>query len=170
MGIPANSSIYTDADIGLGKVAEHHPLNSTRTLICEGDIKFGSAVMYGTAQTQGKNFSSATGIFIGVAAHSTDATNLDTLAYADKDVLGVMESGMITVHVEEAVALGDPVRIRHTNHASTATLLAGQFAVTVEAGKTAVLTGAEWRSTTSGAGEVKLFLKGGTYTITADTL
>lgn len=66
----------------------------------------------------------------------------------------------------EFTQLEDPVA---GTDAVTASEKVGCFAKTASAGKTAVVSGAEFRGTTTGAGEVALFLPAGKKTITPDT-
>lgn len=154
--------------IGLGRFAQHHPNEYTESRIAEGDVPFGKAIKVGTAATQGKIFGTgATGEFIGVSAHSPKASALSLDKYTDKDALAVHKSGFVTVYVEEAVNAGDPVRVRHTNHASLTAKVAGNFAKTAEAGKTLLLEGARFENSVAAAGEAILFLSG-SFKTTAD--
>lgn len=155
---------------GAGRISMHYPNTFISTGTAEESVLFGIALQAGTAGEQVKKFSSASGVFKGVAGYSIEASLLSSEMYSAYDPVGIVESGFVGVYVEEAVAIGDPVRVRHTNHASDATLLAGQFATTEEAGKTATIDNCEFRSATTGAGIAILFLKGGDYTVTADTL
>lgn len=167
-GIPV-ADLYMGTNIGLGRFAQHYPNEYTESRIAEGAVPFGKAVQVGTAVTQGKVVAGASGEFIGVAARDPKATNLSTGAYADKDPLAVHKSGFVTVYVEEAVTAGDPVRVRHTNHASLAAKVAGNFATTADPNKTYVLTGARYENSVAAAGEVILFLSG-TFSKTADVM
>ena len=63
--------------------------------------------------------------------------------------MGCIDEGYVQVYVEEAVAIGDPVRVRHTADTGK---YAGDFATTADAGKTALLVGAEFASATAAAG------------------
>ena len=153
---------------GAGKIAMHYPNTHIRTGVAEGSILFGRALQKGTAGDQVKKFQSASGVFKGVAGYSVEASLLSEDTYSTYDPVGYIESGYVGVYVEEAVAIGDQVRVRHTNHASDTTLLAGQFATTAENGKTAKLNNCEFVTATTGAGIAVLFLKGGDYTVTAD--
>ena len=156
--------LSTSAPRNLGECPIHHPLNMVETRNCEGVIKFGRAVQEGTAGNQGKVYSDAAGEFTGIAARSFEATNLDTEAYADLDVLGLVTGGFRQVYVEEAVNEGDPVRIRHTADTGK---FPGDFAKSADAGKTVLLTGAEFRSTIAAAGIATIFIEG-PFSVTAD--
>jgi hypothetical protein len=166
MAIPI-VDLYNVDSFGLGKHPIHHPINYTATAIGEGVIQFGRALSAGTSNDQAKTISGVSKRFVGVSAYSVSASLLSEGKYSDKDVVGVIKTGYVSVYVEEAVNRGDAVRIRHTNHASDATLLAGQFAKTAEAGKTAVLSNAEWVKDAGSAGVGILYI-GDNAVITAD--
>ncbi|MCE9501856.1 MAG: hypothetical protein K8R21_15350 [Leptospira sp.] len=163
------SSMYGDPGVGAGRFFEVHPLNHAVTKIAEGTIKFGYALQLGTTGDQAKKFTSSSGKFIGVAGYSTDASDLDNEQYSEKDPLGCVEIGVVMVYVEEAVAIGDPVRVRHTDHASDVTKLCGMFAKTADEDKTALLEGASWKTAATAAGLVPITLNG-PFKITADNL
>lgn len=155
---------------GAGRISMHHPNTFISTGVAEGSILFGRALQKGTAGKQVKKFQSASGVFKGVAGYSVDASLLSEGTYSTYDPVGIVESGFVGVYVEEAVAIGDTVRVRHTNHASDVTKVAGNFATTEDTGKTATLDNCEFITATTGAGIAVLFLKGGDYTVTADTV
>jgi len=148
-----------------GKVAEHNPMTNIRSYAAEGvDIGFGYGVMDGTdAEKQVKVYSSASGKFRGVAVQSTEASDLDNSDYQEYDQVAVMDQGVVWVYCEEAVNVGDAVRVRHTNG------VPGAFCTSAVANKTVLLTSAEWRSDAATSGTTaKLFLSP-PFTITADT-
>lgn len=149
----------------LGKISEFDPIEHALTRIGEGINAFGAALIQGTANGQVKVPSSGTDVFLGVAAFSPEASDLDNLKYSAKDAVGLQIRGVIVVDIEEAVAsTTNAVRVRHTDGRP------GAFAVTAVAGKTFLLTGVEWRSTgtiSSGAGKASLFLSG-EFSVTAD--
>jgi hypothetical protein len=153
--------------IGLGRFAKHYPNEYTESRIAEGAIPFGRAVEVGTTAEQGKLVGGATGEFVGVSAYNPKASLLSQGIYSDKDALAVHKSGFVTVYVEEAVNAGDPVRIRHTNHASLTAKVAGNFAKTAEAEKTFLLEGARFENSVAAAGEAIVFLSG-SFKTTAD--
>jgi hypothetical protein len=147
-----------------GKVAEHNPMTNIRSYAAEDvDIGFGYGVMDGTdAEKQVKVYSSASGKFRGVAIQSTEASDLDNSDYQDHDQVAVMDQGVVWVYCEEAVNVGDAVRVRHTSG------VPGAFRTTASAGNSVLLTGAEWRSDALSGTTAKLFLSP-PFTITADT-
>ncbi len=156
MPIPLEG-LYTDNLLGAGKVAEHNPINQISSFAAEeDDIKFGRATMEGTDnEKQVKIFAGASGVFAGVATYSTQASDLDNSQYKQYDSIGIMKQGEIMVYVEEAITKGDTVRIRHT---ASGSLVAGSFGTTADAGKTVVLTGAEYRSDAASGTVARLFL------------
>lgn len=161
-GIP-QQNLYQSKSKSSGRVAEDNPINFVRSFAAEEVIPFGLAVMQGSTGEQVKIFANPAGIFLGIAAYSDFASNLDIGGYGPGDALGVAQ-GVYFVNVEEAVAPGQPVRVRHTVNG---TKTPGFFATTADAGKTVVLHGAEFRGSTSGAGEVAIFLNP-VYSTTAD--
>lgn len=119
MSIP-DGTFYTDPNLRPGDVAAYHPATYIFSRVAEGAIKFGRGLMLGTnTSDQAKVFSSASGKFIGVAKASTRTANIANSAYADKDMVGVMDNGFAVVYVEEAVGPEDPVRVRHTPGATS---------------------------------------------------
>ena len=152
---------------GPGEIPEHNPIINLRSFAAEeDDIKFGRAVMGGTSnEEQVKIFASASGKFKGVAAYSTEASDLDNSQFKQYDKVPVFDQGVINVFVEEAVSPTDTVRIRHT---ASGSLVAGSFAKTADAGKTVVLSGAEYRSTTTTSGVAQLYIDP-VFSVTADT-
>lgn len=166
MSIPV-VGLYGDSDIGLGRIASHHPNTYIESRAAEGEVLFGKAIQYGTSKAQVKTVAGASGVFAGVGMHSVTASKLSEGKYSDADSVGVARSGFVTVYVEEAVNEGDAVRVRHTNHASDPLKIAGNFAKTADAGRTYVLSGATFQKTVSEAGETVVFLTGD-FAITAD--
>ncbi len=123
-------SLFNASPRNAGEVSVHHPKNFTRTLITEGVIKFGRAAMLGTTPQQAKLFAGSSKTFRGVSKRSFEATGLDvedtntgtTGRYEDKNVFGLTDSGLIAVFVEEAVDPTSPVRVRHSQEATSAGL------------------------------------------------
>lgn len=67
--------------------------------------------------------------------------------------LGLLQRGRIWVEVDEAVAIGDPVRVRCDSHLSSPQDIPGQFCKTADAGHTLNITPfARWITSTTGAG------------------
>lgn len=155
--------------LGLGRIAEYHPAERAFTKAAEGVIKFGNAVVRGTAAHQAKTPAAGTDVFLGAARWSTDATDIDNENYIANNPVSIQEIGVITVYVEEAVDPSSAVRVRHTNGTGgNAGKLAGSFAATADAGKTFRITsGAKFVGSTTGAGNVALLLTG-TFTTAAD--
>lgn len=151
--------------LNLGKIAEYHPAERAVTRSAEAAVKFGRAVVRGTAAHQGKTPGSGTDVFLGAARWSMEASDIDNESYLANDPLAIQEIGIITVYVEEAVDPSSTVRVRHT--AGTGTV-EGSFGATAETGKTFRITsGAKFAGSTSGAGNVPLLLTG-TFVTAAD--
>ncbi|MBN2157916.1 MAG: hypothetical protein JW807_00870 [Spirochaetes bacterium] len=159
-----SGQLYGSSELLAGKIAEHHPAEYITSKIAEGAIKFGRALVRGTAGDQAKTPAAGTDKFVGVAGQSTEATDFDTEAYADKDPLACVETGIVMVYVEEGVSESDPVRIRHT---ADSPKVPGSFCKTADAGKTSLLTGVEFKGSRADAGLVPLLVKG-IFTTTAD--
>jgi hypothetical protein len=149
--------------LGFGRSGDHNPIENIRSFAAEeDDIEFGHAVMDGTdAEKQVKLFASATGKFRGVAGYSVDASNIDNSLFDEGDSVPVFDQGVVTVYVEEAVNVGDAVRVRHDATGP------GNFRTSADAGKSVLLTGAEWREDGASGTAVKLFLNP-PFTVTAD--
>jgi len=156
MAIPLEG-LYTSKVLGAGRIPEHNPFNHIASFAAEEDgIIFGRAVMEGTDnEKEVKIYASASGVFAGVAAYSTEASDLDNSKYEQYDPVGVMNQGEIYVYVEEAVSKGDTVRIRHT---ASGDKVAGSFATTADTGKTVVLSGAEYRSDAASGTVARLYM------------
>jgi hypothetical protein len=163
MGIETGQ-LYGSGDIAAGKIVEYHPAEYITTKVAEGAAKFGRALVRGTADDEAKTPAAGTDKFIGVAGHSFEATDLDDEAYAEKDPLACIETGIVMVYVEEAVSPSDPVRMRHT---AVTGKEAGSFCKTADPARTSLVTSAEFKGSTSGAGLVPLYVKG-QFTTTAD--
>jgi hypothetical protein len=163
MSISAGT-LYADGVLKSGVIAEHHPSEYIITKVAEEAIPFGRAVVKGTGDNGVKLPSSGTDIMLGVAGFSTEASDFNNGSYAQYDQIAVVDTGVVVVYVEEAVNIGDPVRIRHT--ASTGKY-PGSFAKTADPGKTAVVSNAQWRSRTSSAGYAILYVHG-PFTLVAD--
>jgi len=153
MTIPVEG-LYLSKALGLGRIAEHNPKTNIRSYAAEGDaIPFGKAVMDGTdPEKQCKLFASGTGKFRGIAGYSTEASDLDNSQYLAKDQVAVVDQGVVTVYAEEAVEIGNPVRIVHTGEGK------GNFRASALPGNTGILTGAEWRESAPAGSAVKLYL------------
>ena len=123
-------------------------------------IPFGHALLQngsGTADASAKlpAGASATDI-VGIALDSnTFEVNADSktsdgrVGYPDKETVNVMSKGVVYVYSAHAIAMGDPVRLFHTDSASASSNggYKGRFGKTAEAGKTFEVTaGARWLS------------------------
>lgn len=91
--------------------------------------------------------------------------------YPDDARVNVLSKGVIYVFSAHAIALGDAVRVFHTDSASASTNKGykGRFGKTAEAGKTFALTGARWLSTCAAGGIALLEIDIPGVTATADT-
>lgn len=151
MSIPA-SKLYNEALREPGMLAAHHPAGFIESCAAGEAIPFGCAV---ARDAQGKLVlpSSGTAQAAGVAAFSYEASRLDEDSYAKDDAAGVIETGIAVVKVSEAVAAGDDVRVRLEGPNK------GFFCKTAEAGKTARISGCEWRGAYED-GKAELYVKG----------
>ena len=157
-------------------------------------IPYGHAVIVDGAATSGLGAklpagASATDI-LGIAVDSnvfengastytatpTNKTSDGLIGYPDKQMVNVLSKGVVFVYTTDAVALGDAVRIYHTDgaharHGSGADYsFAGRFAKDAEAGKTFLVTaGARWLSAASAGSIALLEIDIPTLTVTADT-
>lgn len=111
--IPA-PRLRSEGENSPGAESENLEGRRVETAAAEGAIPFGRAVFTGTADDQVRLPSASTDKFRGVAMRSTDAENLNTGEYADGDIVGVGNPIIVDVEIEEAVAAGDDVRVRHT--------------------------------------------------------
>jgi len=120
-------ALFNERPRNAGEISIAHPSTFISSLIADGKIQFGRAVMYGSDGQHGANFAGAGKKFKGVSARSFEASGLDTVdaitgtvgEYAAKDMLGVVEEGFVAVYVEEAVTPTDAVRIRHSQEAKS---------------------------------------------------
>lgn len=106
--------LYGDPNLPPGKTAEHHPAEYIFSKITEGTVPFGVLVVQGSENYLSKIISSASDKVDGISVWSKDASGISQDQYLDGDSMGVMDTGIVSVHVEEAVQEGDPVRVRHT--------------------------------------------------------
>lgn len=112
MGIP-EGKLYNDQIRDAGEIVAHHPAEYIFSMIAEGVVPFGAAVVQGTTGRQATIPSAGNDVMLGVAGKSIEASDFDNEKYSDGDPLGVVETGIVAVRVEEAVRRGDAVRIRH---------------------------------------------------------
>lgn len=150
--------LYSDSPLGAGKLPQEYPNQYTESGVAGETIAFGRAV---GEHSNGKTMLALETLAIpykGVSVFSTDAKDPDNDSYLDGDPIGVLKSGFLQVKVEEACNPLSQVRVRVENHASDVTKVHGNFCATAEAGKTARLKGAEFKSTLMTAGIATLFL------------
>jgi len=153
-------------------------------------IPYGHAVIIDAAATSGLGAklpagASATDV-LGIAVDSNVFENAAStytatpsnktadgrLGYPDKQMVNVLSKGVVWVYSTDAVALGDAVRIYHTDSASAASNggYKGRFAKDAEAGKSFLITaGARWLSAASAGSIALLEIDIPTLTVTADT-
>lgn len=111
--IPA-PRLRSEGDQSPGTESQKYPGRRCETNAAEGAIPFGRAVVTGSAEDQVKLPSASADKFRGVAVKSHEAKNLNDGAYADGDVVGVLNPGIVDVELEEDVNAGDDVRVRHS--------------------------------------------------------
>lgn len=174
MGIPLEN-YYIAKSLTPGKAARENPINYIRSFAAGASgIGFGRAVQISSVDPELVVLANSGSLVLaGVAMESVDTHNIDytTETYLTGAAVGVMDQGNVIVSVEEAIALGDAVRVRIT---ASGGLVPGSFAKTSDSGKTILLAPscAQWRSpSASGIGETglmaELFLRA-PLTYTAD--
>jgi len=153
-------------------------------------IPYGHAVIIDGAATSGLGAklpagASATDV-LGIAVDSnvfenvsgtytpvpTNKTTDGRIGYPDKQMVNVLSKGVIWVYTADAVALGDAVRLFHTDSASASSNggYKGRFGKTAEAGYTFEITaGARWLSAASAGNIALLEIDIPTLTVSADT-
>lgn len=148
--------------------------NSITTRINETGavLAFGNGVVYNSGGSVGesaKTIAASGDTFLGVNVRTyVDEAAADTNSrYGVKDdqVMNVVNEGAVAVYVHGAVNPTTAVRVIHT---ATGTKYAGRFNNAAIAGKTAVLTGARYLTSTSGDGLAILELNGPSFTLTGD--
>lgn len=87
------------------------------------------------------------------------------VGYPVQYVVNILRRGRIWVYTHEAVSVGDVVRVFHS---AAPGKTVGRFGKTATAGKTAVLSNAEFLSSTTGAGLAIVEINGANLTLTAD--
>lgn len=111
--------LYNDGFLSAGKIAEHHPATHVITRSAEEAVKFGRGVVMGDSDGGAKLPDSASGVFLGIAGWSSEASDIENEEYSQYDPMAIVESGIVMAYVEEAVSPEDPVRIRHAQEAGT---------------------------------------------------
>lgn len=111
-----------------------------------GELSAGIAV---SVKSEGKAdlFNAGTDVIAGIVLHSMarDADGLAgaTAAYKSGRMMNVRAEGAIYVHVEETVAVGEPVYCRHTSDGGSNTVL-GKFRNDADSGRCRLVKGARW--------------------------
>lgn len=126
-----------------------------------GEVPFGTLVVRGTADNQGKRPAAQADVayakVMGVSVHShayAKDNELGDLGLKQYVVGKVLTEGRIRVYTSEAVATTDNVRVRaDTNAASDELTGPGTFCKSSSAGHTVLISkGARWAEGTTGAG------------------
>lgn len=131
--------LYGDTLSTPGLIAQNHPANHIASSVAVGAIPFGVAIAH---DGEGVSvFNAADDRFAGVSGFSTDASNLDNGAYADKDPVAVLRGGVMNVVAGVTLSKGDPLYVVHAEISTVATV--GRFVKTATAGKTVLINGAE---------------------------
>jgi hypothetical protein len=123
----ANEVAILDTPGRAGTVPLFDPDQLVVQYAAEGSVKFGRAVAYGTGARGGIVFSGSGDQFAGVARSATHASGYETEdavsgtvgEYALNELMSVVDTGSVTVFVEEAVEPGDDVRVRFAQEAET---------------------------------------------------
>ena len=146
-------------------------------------VPFGHALLQngsGTADASAKlpAGASATNI-VGIALDSnTFEVNADSktadgrVGFPNKETINVLSKGVVYVYSAHAIAMGDAVRLFHTNSASVSSNFgySGRFGKTAEAGKTFEVTaGARWLSSCAAGGIALLEIDIPGLAVSADT-
>lgn len=106
---------------------EQDPKQVVIQLAAEGTVKFGRVVAKGTGARGGKLFSGSGDLFMGVAARVLHASGFETVdadtgtvgEYVAEEFISLVQSGLVTVFVEEAVNDDDQPRIRFAQEDET---------------------------------------------------
>lgn len=116
------------------------------------DLIFGRGVRETSAGAV--NFSAAGQALLGVPVHmQKDAASLaGSGAIPPKETFNVLRRGRIWVKAEQAVAVGDPVYVRHTVNGGTTAV--GRFRKDIDTANAILISNARWASTTSGADQM----------------
>lgn len=153
-------------------------------------IPYGHAVIFDSAATSGLGAklpagASATEV-LGIAVDSnvfenvngtyeatpTNKTADGRIGYPNKQMVNVLSKGVIYVYATETIAVGDAIRLFHTDDASAATnkKYKGRFGKTAVAGKTFQVTaGARWLKAATAGNIALLEIDIPTLTVSADT-
>ena len=105
-------------------------------------------------------------------ATPTNKTADGRIGYPNKQMVNVLSKGVIYVYATETIAVGDAIRLFHTDDASAATnkKYKGRFGKTAVAGKTFQVTaGARWLKAATAGNIALLEIDIPTLTVSADT-
>ena len=155
--------LYVGQEITAGNFYQVNPINNQRSFAAYETIKFGRLVETAD-QVVARKLTNGSGIIAGVAMLSKRASALDDSSYSQYDPMAVADMGCITVEAWETIAVGDVVRVVHT---TTAGKPVGTFVKTAASGYTAKVNNAQYRSSGTISGVVRLFVNA-PMTLTAD--
>lgn len=129
--------------------------NDIATNQAQENVPFGRGLVNGGEEIAVIPSSTGSTVFEGVSLHSyeVELDSNNVRQYVDGDAINTLKRGRVWVKSEAAIAIGDPVYLRHT--ANGATKLPGMFTDNADNGKCYLLTGARWL-TSCGAGELAL--------------
>lgn len=158
--------LFTDEPRIEGETSEHRPNDFASSKAAEGSMRFGRALMKGTGDNQVKVMAGVSAEFVGISNFSKDASLEDpdepdnplVIGYVDGESVGNREHGVINVRVNEAISIGDPVRVVTDDNGVAKD--EGAFTTTAVAGKTATVSGLRFASETTGEGVVQLEIEG----------
>lgn len=122
------------------------------------EVPFGVAVAQGASGSKAILPADANSKIVGVVVHSHDyvpGIQLGDTGIKPKNMMSVMAQGRIWVLVEEAVAVNDPVFVRHTANGA-GKLQKGAFRNDIDTDKCISVPGARFITASSGAGIVQI--------------
>ena len=110
--------------------------------------------------------------YVGNSAIPGTAVTADgRTGYPNKQIVNVLSKGVVYVFTVDAIAVGDAVRVYHTDHTSASSNggYKGRFGKTATAGKTFNVTaGARWVGAAAAGGLALLEIDIPTFTVSAD--
>jgi hypothetical protein len=166
MSIPDYQEITTSGETYAGRVSSNYKnvYEDSAPINISSGISFGRAYQVKAGSLQALAVADLTAINLAqslrVALYNTTSNNVENLTQQDKTVASLGKIGFFSVPTEEEILIGNAVRVRLLPHASDPLKQAvGVFAKTADTGKTAVLSGAYWKTATGSTGRVcELFL------------
>jgi len=153
MAIP-KKNLYVSQEVTVGNFYQYDPINSLKSYSAYEAIPFGRMVMTADG-TIGKLLSGVSYPVAGISMLSKQATGLDSSQYEADDAMAVADKGCVTVYNAEAIAVTDTVRVVHT---AVGGKPAGSFVASKIAGYTALVSNAQYKSSASASGVVRLFI------------